>query len=125
MAVSELEAWTRRQDWNTVLPAYARCVRITRDLPERYEVFPSLFQDEAEKSLYSALQNAESMSRRPGSVDDFLNAFCPMILSINLFFDTVLVMAEESHLRQNRLALLQRIVALAKDLADLSRLEGF
>ncbi len=31
-AVERLEGWTKRPDWNTILPAYARCVRITRDL---------------------------------------------------------------------------------------------
>ncbi len=58
-------------------------------------------------------------------VDDFLSAFLPMIPVINRFFDTVLVMAEDVPLRQNRLGLLQRITALADGVADLSKLEGF
>jgi hypothetical protein len=37
----------------------------------------------------------------------------------------VLVMAEDSRLRQNRLGLLQRISAQAQGVADFSRLEGF
>jgi glycyl-tRNA synthetase beta chain len=40
------------------------------------------------------------------------------------FFDRVLVMDEDAALRNNRLALLNRIVALFADFADLSRLEG-
>jgi glycyl-tRNA synthetase beta subunit len=44
---------------------------------------------------------------------------------INRFFDEVLVMAEDEPTRQNRLALIQRIAALAHGVADLSLLEGF
>jgi glycyl-tRNA synthetase beta subunit len=58
-------------------------------------------------------------------VDDFLNAFLPMLPAVNIFFDKVLVMAEDRKLRENRLGLLQRIVGLADGAADMSKLEGF
>jgi glycyl-tRNA synthetase len=29
-AAQALSAWVARPDWHTILPAYARCVRITR-----------------------------------------------------------------------------------------------
>jgi glycyl-tRNA synthetase beta subunit len=48
-----------------------------------------------------------------------------MIATINRFFDEVLVMAEDAAVRENRLALLQRVAALAKGVADFSLLEGF
>ncbi len=48
-----------------------------------------------------------------------------MIPDVNRFFDEVLVMTEDVTLRQNRLALLQRIVALGSDVADMSKLEDF
>ena len=79
----------------------------------------------AEGGLFNALEIAEGASRAPGSVDDFLNNFTPMIPTIDRFFDDVLVMAEDEVLRRNRLGLLQRIVALADDVVDASRLEGF
>ena len=66
-----------------------------------------------------------AVGRAPGSVDDFLNAFVPMIPAVNEFFDKVLVMAEDKALQENRLGLLQRIAALADGIADLSKLEGF
>ena len=49
----------------------------------------------------------------------------PMIPFIDQFFEDVLVMDENQLLRENRLALLQRIAALADGVADMSRLEGF
>lgn len=124
-AVQQLSNWINRPDWHEILPAYARCVRITRDLAENYTLIPELLHLPAEKSLYEALCEAEKKVRQPGSVDDFLNAFLPMMPAIGLFFDKVLVMTEEAEVRQNRLGLLQRIGALAKGVADLSRLEGF
>ncbi len=124
-AVKQLSAWTSRKDWNAILPAYARCVRITRDQKVRYEVKPSAFVEDAEQKLFAALQEAEAEPRPVGSVDDFLNAFLPMIPAVNKFFDDVLVMADENKLRENRLGLVQRIAALADGVADMSRLEGF
>jgi len=114
-----------RSDWNTILPAYARCVRITRDQLERFSVEPTALVEPAEADLYTALQAAEAVQRLPGSVDDLLKTFLPMIPVINRFFDVVLVMTEDARLRNNRLGLLQRISALADGIADLSKLEGF
>jgi glycyl-tRNA synthetase len=124
-AVGALDAWVQRPDWGSILPAYARCVRITRDLKETLVVDVDAFAEPAERDLYAALQIAEATPRAAGSPDDFLNAFLPMIPTVNAFFDSVLVMAEEVRLRQNRLGMLQRIAALAAGVADCSRLEGF
>jgi glycyl-tRNA synthetase len=127
-AVKQLTAWVGRKDWNTILPAYARCVRITRDQKEKFTVKPAAFVEEAEKELYAAVQRAQSSianHQSSISVDDFLNAFVPMIPAINEFFDKVLVMAEDKKLRENRLGLVQHIAALADGVADMSKLEGF
>ena len=35
-AVRQLAGWVNRSDWYAILPAYARCVRITRDQLERF-----------------------------------------------------------------------------------------
>ncbi len=124
-AVKSLTGWVRREDWNTILPAYARCVRITRDQAQRYPINQASLREEAEKALYQALLEAEETPRLPGSVDGFLNAFLPLIPAINRFFDAVLVMDEDATLRSNRLGMLQRIATLAEGVADLSVLEGF
>ena len=124
-AVRQLASWVSRSDWHAILPAYARCVRITRDQLERYSVEPDALAEPAEAELYTALQAAEAIQRLPGSVDDLLNTFLPMIPVINRFFDVVLVMTEDARLRNNRLGLLQRISELADGIADLSKLESF
>jgi glycyl-tRNA synthetase len=124
-AIKELSRWVARSDWDKILPAYSRCVRITRDLTSRYEVKQDSLIESAEAELFTVLNAAEGSARAAGSVDGFLEAFMPLIPPINRFFDTVLVMDEDPHLRENRLGLLQRIASLAEDVADLSRLEGF
>lgn len=124
-AVKELSEWVARPDWNTILPAYARCVRITRDLEQTYPLSPERFVEPAEKNLHAALSVSQAAPRRAGSVQDFLQAFLPMIPAINTFFDQVLVMTDDEDLRNNRLGLLQSIAALADGVADMSRLEGF
>ena len=86
---------------------------------------PDFFSEPAEEDLYRSLNTAEGKDRSTGSVDDFLNAFLPMIPSIDRFFDEVLVMTEDPATQQNRLGLLQRIALLAEGVADLSKLEGF
>jgi glycyl-tRNA synthetase beta chain len=90
-----------------------------------FKVKEKLLREEAEKLLFDALESAESTERSTGSVEDFLEAFTPMIPAINRFFDEVLVMDEDETRKQNRLAILQRISSLAADVADMSRLEGF
>jgi glycyl-tRNA synthetase len=124
-AAAALSAWVARPDWHTILPGYARCVRITRSFEQAFPVVPGSFTEPAERELYTALLLAEAANYPPGSVDAFLEAFLPMIPAVNRFFDQVLVMAEDEALQRNRLGLLQRIAALAGGVADLSRLEGF
>jgi glycyl-tRNA synthetase beta subunit len=124
-AVAELTIWVKRKDWDTLLPGYARCVRITRDQNTRFVVDANLFSEEAEHRLFSALLKAEKQHRNPGSVDDFLTAFSPMISAVDEFFAKVLVMTEDEAVQKNRLGLLQRVTLLSEGTIDMSKLEGF
>lgn len=124
-AILQLTEWVKKDGWENVLDAYARCVRITRDKQDIFEIDPSAFVEDAEKELYQALEVAEKIDHTNGSVDDFLNAFTPMIPAVTQFFDKVMVMDKDKKLQENRLALLQRIAALAVGVADMSKLEGF
>ncbi len=124
-AAEALGQWTARSDWSDYLNAYARCARITRGAEKEFSLDPALLSEAAETTLFEALQVAEGSERRLGSVGGFFAAFEPLVPAINTFFDEVLVMVEAPELRNNRLALLQRIVKMAQGVADLSKLEGF
>ncbi len=123
LAAQALSAWVARETWPELLDNYARCVRITRDKPT-YKLETERFQTEAERALYEALLRAEA-SVRPGEVAPLLDALQALVPLIQRFFDEVLVMAKDKAVRENRLALLQRIAALTAGTVDLSRMEGF
>ena len=125
LAVEDLATWVNRPDWPKILQAYARCVRITRDIPGLPSFSPDRIVEPATRELHAAILAGEQQPRRTGSVADFVEAFLPVVPAIDRFFDEVLVMTDERALRENRLALLQRVVKLADGVADLSKLEGF
>jgi glycyl-tRNA synthetase len=122
-AVKQLQAWIERDDWSSILDGFARCVRITRNEEKTFKANKKLLVEEAEKGLYEAVQSLPS--KADGDVDAFLKNVVTLIPSISLFFDKVLVMAEEQKVRENRLGLLQSIASLSAGIADLSKLEGF
>ncbi|MEA3339564.1 MAG: glycine--tRNA ligase subunit beta [Chloroflexota bacterium] len=127
-AVEELSRWIARDDWARILDNYARCVRITRKFKKRFPLDPAHFAQPAEKELYAAYQEAEAQVAPQSTVDELLTTFLPLVDVIDGYFareSGVLVMAEEKELRENRLAQLQHIGALADGIVDLSRLEGF
>jgi len=124
-AVKELTAWTEKSEWKTILPAYARCVRITRDQKQEFSVDEAMLKEPSEKALFKAVEKAQSVKRQPGSVNDLLKVFVPMIPAINTFFEKVLVMDKDLALQYNRLGLLQKISHLADGVVDFSLLEGF
>jgi glycyl-tRNA synthetase len=126
-AVKQLQAWVEREDWNSILPGYARCVRIIRSASvnsaQSSVLIEKLFIEAEEKNLYKAIKSA--VHGQPSTVNEFLENVVKLIPSINAFFDKVLVMADDEKIKQNRLALVGQIAELSKGIADLSKLEGF
>jgi len=117
--------WVEREDWMDILNSYARCVRIVREFEETFPLNPALLVEPATKGLYGAyLQAADRITPR-SSIGELLGELRSMIPAITRFFDDVLVMTEDRALRENRLALLQRIAALTSGIVDLRKVEGF
>lgn len=123
--IRQLASWVEKPEWEQLLDGFARCVRITRNEPERYSVDSSKLIEAPERALYDALKTAQAALPPEGNVDAFLAAFAPMLPAITAFFDEVLVNAEDAAVRKNRLGLLQAISAMADGRADLSHLSGF
>ncbi|MDE2749330.1 MAG: glycine--tRNA ligase subunit beta [Chloroflexota bacterium] len=124
LGVGELSAWVKRDDWEAILDAFARCARITRG-EDKLKLDPALLSDKCEKSLYESYRSAAEGLRAAANVDAFLIAFESMVPAVTAFFDNVLVHSDDVALRNNRIALLQRIVAMQNGKADLSELENF
>jgi len=124
-ALDALAPWLERPDWETLLDNYARCIRITRDLTSRYAVDQALIIEPATRDLYRIYRDVEADLRRSPTVSRLMEGLVILTPVIARFFDDVLVMAQDLAVRQNRLALLQSIGALAEGIIDLSQMEGF
>jgi len=86
---------------------------------------PSLFEDDAERELYQAIQDIAPMAHRYYEQGDYSNNLKTLVTLkpfIDDFFDNVMVMAEEQKLRINRAALLQQLGRLMNQTADISKL---
>jgi glycyl-tRNA synthetase beta chain len=142
------EAWKRLQalhrvrleateDFEHLAVAFKRAKNILGEATST-KVDPALFQDEAERALARALQEAGfRVEPSPGRSrpDAFLgnggNAYVVELKRlaklrgpVDRFFDDVLVMAEDPRLRANRLGLLSQALSLFYRIADISKLGG-
>ena len=121
VAVGQLAQGVAQEDWLTILHAYSRCKRITKDLNEILPLAASLLQEPGESQLVAAVSGL-------GDISDIASLLVELRLlqpKIDLFFDKVLVNAEDAELRRARHSLVQRIASLTAGLADFSKLEGF
>ncbi|MFC1464205.1 MAG: glycine--tRNA ligase subunit beta [Candidatus Brachytrichaceae bacterium NZ_4S206] len=108
------------KDWPATLDAYARCARIVRTQAPAASVI-----GEDPEPAAQVLAHAVVGLEQPSDVQSLISNLHSLVSPITRFFDEVLVMSEDPRLRASRLALLQRIVAQADGIADLSKLEGF
>ena len=122
--ISELSAWVKRDDWEALLDSFARCVRITRSETAQ-ALDTALLRDAQEVRLHESTLCAVADICDDSNVDGFLRAFAAMVPAVTDFFDNVLVHSDDLALRNNRIALLQRISALQDGRADLSQLDNF
>ena len=121
LGVAQLSQWIQREAWSGILAAYSRSARITRDLPEQLPLDISADPEPATHTLGHAV----AALPQPHDIDELMGNLSALVAPINAFFEQVLVMADDEGIRRGRQALLQRVVAQARGIADLSRLEGF
>ncbi|MDR2035879.1 MAG: glycine--tRNA ligase subunit beta [Coriobacteriales bacterium] len=103
--------------------AYARANNL-RDPQAGTSVKEKLF-GEAEKALAFAIDKAEEGVQYALTKEDYafaLTCLATLRAPIDRFFSDVMIMAEDERLRKNRLALLNRFVAVFKDVADFGKL---
>ena len=94
-------------------------------IPETYD--KTLLQEPAEQALATALEGLDTHTRPLFKQRDYTNALCQLAAlhaPVDAFFDNVMVMADDTALRDNRLALLQALSALFLQVADISLLQG-
>ncbi len=90
-------------------------------------VDPKLFAVPAEHDLFSAINLAESEAAQAIALQDFsaaMQALSRLRAPVDAFFEAVLVNADDTAVRANRLALLARIRAATGQVADFGRIAG-
>ena len=122
-AATALAAAITAPDWQEVLDAYSRCVRMTRQLPESLAAHPEAFTSPAETTLWQAYQAV--VAAHDGTVTWLVASLRRLVPAITAFFIDVLVMDEDLAVRHNRLGVLQHIASLPRGIADVAQLEGF
>jgi glycyl-tRNA synthetase beta chain len=89
------------------------------------QIDPGLFSDAAERSLHGALLAAEPLvaaELAAGRYTAALKMLAGLRGEVDAFFEQVLVNAEDTKVRANRLALLNRLGGLMNQVADISKL---
>ncbi|RWA63565.1 glycine--tRNA ligase subunit beta [Mesorhizobium sp.] len=90
-------------------------------------VEPALFREDAEKSLFAAVNQAEKEAGQAIQNEDFSAAMLALSVlrePVDSFFERVLVNDGDQAVRANRLALLARIRAATDQVADFSKIAG-
>ena len=132
-AVARAEAVTQvrgSEDFAAVCAAFKRMKNILTQAREKGEAFADavdadLLEDVAEQALNDAsVELAERVEelRQKHEYVAALEAIATLRPQVDAFFDAVMVMAPESEVRANRLALLQRVLGNFSRIADFSEI---
>ncbi len=130
LALARLEALAQAREeerFPAMAQTFKRIANILRkqDTPPA-PLNPTLLTEDAEKALAFAIQNATPALEASWDSADYLGYLATLANLqpvIDTFFESVMVMAEDTALRQNRLALLAAIQAYVDRFADFSALQ--
>jgi len=122
--IAALSEFRKRDDFGPLAVAFKRVCNIVKDGVDS-PVSEDLFEDPAEEELYWALHAVSGKVADALACGDYLAALSEIATlkqGVDLFFEKVMVMAEDERVRANRLALLTGIARLFGQLADFARL---
>ena len=125
--LAAVQTFARLEQAESLAAANKRIANMLRKAgsPDDLKLSKKHLVEEAEKTLYNALDNAEEKVRpllKDRQYAEVLNALADLREPVDRFFDDVMVMADDEAVRNNRLALLNNLRSLFLDVADISRL---
>ncbi|MGL6159787.1 glycine--tRNA ligase subunit beta [Microbulbifer sp.] len=125
--VQAVHAFSQLPEAQALAAANKRVSNILAKLegPAPTEVDESLLQEDAEKALYAAIQDARTQVEplyAEALYTEGLAGLAGLRETVDSFFDHVMVMTDDEKLRDNRLALLAQLRALFLEVADISLL---
>ncbi|MGM0471638.1 MAG: glycine--tRNA ligase subunit beta [Bacillota bacterium] len=122
-----LMEFREQAEFEDLITAYTRAANLAAKA-EQDEVNPKLFVDQSERELYDTyrkIYKSTLLQDELGAKQDYLTALEELVKlqpSINNFFNSVMVMADDKEVKENRLALLKQVVNSFKEVADLSQI---
>jgi glycyl-tRNA synthetase beta chain len=124
-----IEAVKRFRDRSSVFEplsiASKRIANIVRGFEGTQKVIPELFESETEEVLWETFQEVRDKAKREIDEERYFEALNEMAILtpvIDEFFSHVMVMAEDSKIRENRLELLRQLQGIFLQIVDLSKL---
>ncbi len=123
--IAALEAIKEEESFAILAASFKRIRNIIKDNSD-VVVNPDLFVEDAEKELFSAIEQVEKdMLHQLGNSDykGALQAMLALKEPVDLFFDQVMVMSEDEMVRKNRLNLLTTIRTLVLRVGDISKMQ--
>ncbi len=120
--VEALKNVTESDEFKEIFTTFKRVANISKDidLNTDLDVDPSLFEKEEEKRLYEAFTKV--MQRDYPDYESQLDALFSLKPQLDLFFDNVMVNAEDEKLRTNRRNLVGSIYRAFKTIADIKEI---
>lgn len=111
------------EDFKPSMEALTRVVNLAKkaELEKQSEVEPNLFENEAEKELYKAVE-AMKTSFADQTINENYDQLVSLRPLIENYFDQTMVMAKEPEVRKNRLTQLNQIATIALSLASLDQI---
>ncbi len=132
--VNAVQDFIKTDDGVNLLAGYKRAANILRIEEKKdaktysgRDVNESLLTEEQEKNLFKALAASGGKIKADLEKEDYktvMSAMSGLRITVDQFFDKILVNAPEANIRANRLSLLAQITGTMNDVADFSKLEG-
>jgi len=131
--VDALSAFVSTDDGANLLAAHKRATNILR-IEEKKDgcsyagtADESVFVEDAERTLFAALGEAGAKAGALVGAEKFQDAMAELAKlrgPLDVFFEDVMVNADDKKVRENRLKLLSQIQSVMGEIADFSKIEG-
>jgi glycyl-tRNA synthetase beta chain len=112
------------KDFETLAIAFKRIINIGKGFKETYSVNPDLFEHKSEEGLWKTFQVIKAEAKKQIDEENYLEALNEMskiIKSVDEFFSEVMVMAEDTRIKENRLGILKNLQEFFLQVADFSK----
>jgi len=122
--IKTLQELKLQSDFEPLVLTFKRVANIVADKPGGV-ANPSGFSHEAEVNLYHTYLRIKEDFAEAIARQDYFAALTQLLQlkpAVDAFFDQVLVMCEDTNVRQNRLALLSNIANLFREIADFTKI---